>query len=59
MNTVDALTRLGGSPTNFLDTGGKATSETVSQSFRTILTDARVEAIFVGLLFVLLNRTIC
>ena len=49
MNTVDALTNLGGSPTNFLDTGGKATSETVSQSFRTILTDSRVKAIFVSL----------
>ena len=48
MNTVDALVKLDAHPTNFLDTGGKATSETVSQSFRTVLTDSRVKAIFVS-----------
>jgi succinyl-CoA synthetase alpha subunit len=48
MNTTDVLASLGGKPANFLDTGGKATSQTVSQSFRTILTDPSVTAIFVS-----------
>ena len=52
MNTVDALTLLNDSApicANFLDTGGKATSETVKQSFQTILYDERVKAIFVNI----------
>ncbi|KAL4742956.1 succinyl-CoA synthetase-like protein [Aspergillus similis] len=49
MNTVDALTHHGGSCANFLDTGGKATSETVKSSFRIITSDPRVKAIFVNI----------
>ncbi|PLB43820.1 putative succinyl-CoA synthetase subunit alpha [Aspergillus steynii IBT 23096] len=49
MNTVDALTLHGGHCANFLDTGGKATSETVKSSFRIIVSDARVKAIFVNI----------
>ncbi|KAE8376303.1 succinyl-CoA synthetase-like protein [Aspergillus bertholletiae] len=49
MNTVDALTIHGGHCANFLDTGGKATSETVKSSFRIITSDARVKAIFVNI----------
>jgi hypothetical protein len=49
MNTVDALTIHGGHCANFLDTGGKATSETVKSSFRVICSDARVKAIFVNI----------
>ncbi|RDW76462.1 putative succinyl-CoA synthetase subunit alpha [Aspergillus mulundensis] len=49
MNTVDALTHHGGSCANFLDTGGKATSETVKSSFRFIASDPRVKAIFVNI----------
>ncbi|KAJ5578089.1 uncharacterized protein N7459_007053 [Penicillium hispanicum] len=49
MNTVDALTLHGGHCANFLDTGGKATSETVKSSFRIICSDARVKAIFVNI----------
>lgn len=49
MNTVDALVRHGGSCANFLDTGGKATSETVKSSFRVIKSDPRVEVIFVNI----------
>jgi succinyl-CoA synthetase alpha subunit len=48
MNTVDALTAYGGHCANFLDTGGKATSETVRSSFRIVLSDPRVKAIFVN-----------
>lgn len=46
MNTVDALS---GDAANFLDTGGKATSETVKQSFEIILRDPRVRVIFVNI----------
>ncbi|KAM5471786.1 hypothetical protein MauCBS54593_003192 [Microsporum audouinii] len=49
MNTVDALTLHGGSCANFLDTGGKATAETVKSSFRVILSDTRVKSIFVNI----------
>jgi len=46
MNTVDALS---GHAANFLDTGGKATSETVKKSFEIILQDSRVRVIFVNI----------
>ncbi|KAI2783491.1 succinyl-CoA synthetase-like protein [Daldinia loculata] len=49
MNTVDALADAGGRAANFLDTGGKATSETVKRSFEVILTDPRVNCIFVNI----------
>ena len=49
MNTVDAISDLGGKCANFLDTGGKATSETVKSSFRIILEDPRVKTIFVNI----------
>lgn len=49
MNTVDALTFHGGHCANFLDTGGKATSDTVKSSFRIIALDPRVRAIFVNI----------
>jgi succinyl-CoA synthetase alpha subunit len=49
MNTIDALTDLGGKAANFLDTGGKATSETIKKGFQIILRDKRVKAIFVNI----------
>ncbi len=49
MNTVDALADHGGRCANFLDTGGKATSETVKSSFRIILKDNRVKTVFVNI----------
>jgi succinyl-CoA synthetase alpha subunit len=49
MNTVDALALHGGWAANFLDTGGKATSETVKRSFELILQDERVKVIFVNI----------
>lgn len=49
MNTVDALKLQGGRATNFLDTGGKATSETVKKSFQLIRQDPRVKVIFVNI----------
>ena len=49
MNTVDALTAYGGHCANFLDTGGKATPETVKSSFRIVVSDPRVKTIFVNI----------
>ncbi|KAI9732475.1 MAG: hypothetical protein M1818_007513 [Claussenomyces sp. TS43310] len=49
MNTVDALADAGGQAANFLDTGGKATSQTVKKSFQILLQDDRVKAIFVNI----------
>jgi len=49
MNTVDALTDAGGNVANFLDTGGKATSVTVKESFELILRDPRVRVVFVNI----------
>lgn len=49
MNTVDALADAGGKAANFLDTGGKATSETVKKSFQVILRDRRVKVVFVNI----------
>ncbi|KAJ8061267.1 hypothetical protein OCU04_010332 [Sclerotinia nivalis] len=49
MNTVDALADAGGKAANFLDTGGKATAETVKKSFEVILGDERVKVILVNI----------
>ena len=51
MNTVDAIAGIAGEQmcANFLDTGGKATSETIKQSFKIILDDPRVKTIFVNI----------
>ena len=49
MNTVDALVQRGGSPANFLDTGGKATSSTINEAFRLVTADPRVKALFVNI----------
>lgn len=49
MNTVDALADAGGKAANFLDTGGKATAETVKRGFEAILKDERVKVVFVNI----------
>jgi succinyl-CoA synthetase alpha subunit len=49
MNTVDALGFRGLSSTNFLDTGGKATSQTVSTAMEMVLSDSRVKVVFVNI----------
>lgn len=48
MNTVDELRRHGVPAANFLDTGGLATSSTVSRSIDIILRDDRVRVLFVN-----------
>ncbi|PSN61864.1 hypothetical protein BS50DRAFT_613467 [Corynespora cassiicola Philippines] len=51
LNTLDCLSaRLPLSPAaNFLDTGGKATAETIATSFKLILRDPRVSVVFVNI----------
>lgn len=49
MNTIDAMWDLGGRATNFLDTGGKATTDTVRRSFEVVLLDPRVRVVFVNI----------
>jgi len=49
MNTVDALVARGGHPANFMDTGGKATSDTIKAGFKIVSSDPRVKCIFVNI----------
>ncbi|KAI9669884.1 MAG: hypothetical protein M1831_006919 [Alyxoria varia] len=49
MNALDCMTLFGARPTNFMDTGGKATSATIKKSFELLLRDSRVECIFVNI----------
>ena len=49
MATMDMIKHCGGSPANFLDVGGGASAEQVTNAFRLILSDAKVKAILVNI----------
>jgi len=49
MATMDMIKICGGSPANFLDVGGGATAEAVTNAFRLILSDSKVKAILVNI----------
>ncbi len=49
MATMDIIKLHGGTPANFLDVGGTASAERVSQAFRLILADPNVRAILVNI----------
>ncbi len=49
MATMDIIQHFGGKPANFLDVGGGATEEMVTNAFRIILTDEKVKSIFVNI----------
>lgn len=49
MATMDIIKHYGGSPANFLDVGGSATTEAVSNAFRIILSDKNVKGIMVNI----------
>jgi len=49
MATMDILKHYGSEPANFLDVGGGATAEKVSAAFQIILSDKRVQAIFINI----------
>jgi len=49
MATMDIIKLSGGEPANFLDVGGGATKERVTEAFKIILSDENVEAILVNI----------
>ncbi|MGY1425663.1 ADP-forming succinate--CoA ligase subunit beta [Lysobacter sp. A289] len=49
MATMDVISLNGGSPANFLDVGGGATKERVTEAFKLILSSDDVKAIFVNI----------
>ena len=49
MATMDIIKHYGGDPANFLDVGGGATIERVTEAFKIILSDAKVEGILVNI----------
>ncbi|MFD2682845.1 ADP-forming succinate--CoA ligase subunit beta [Bacillus seohaeanensis] len=49
MATMDIIKHYGGDPANFLDVGGGATAEKVTEAFKIILSDEDVKGIFVNI----------
>ncbi len=49
MATMDIIKYYGGDPANFLDVGGGATTEKVTEAFKIILSDQNVKGIFVNI----------
>ena len=50
MGTMDIVQLHGGSPANFLDVGGGATKERVTEAFKIILSDTNVKAVLVNII---------
>jgi succinyl-CoA synthetase beta subunit len=46
---MDIIKHYGGEPANFLDVGGGATTEKVTEAFKIILSDPNVKGIFVNI----------
>jgi len=49
MATMDIIKAFGGEPANFLDVGGGATKENVTEAFRILLSDSKVKGILVNI----------
>src|SRR5438132_10391324 len=49
MSTMDIIKYHGGEPANFLDVGGGANVDQVTEAFRILLSDARVKAVLVNI----------
>jgi succinyl-CoA synthetase beta subunit len=49
MGTMDLVKLHGGKPANFLDVGGGATKETVTEAFKIILSDSNVQAVLINI----------
>src|SRR6516164_7810323 len=49
MSTMDIIKYHGGEPANFLDVGGGANKEQVTEAFRILLADPRVKAVLVNI----------
>lgn len=50
MATLDAIQLYGGNPANFLDVGGGASSDKIAAALNLILSDPRIEVVFVNVL---------
>lgn len=48
MATMDIIKHVGGDPANFLDVGGSATQEKVTEALKIILQDDKVKAVFIN-----------
>lgn len=55
MATMDIIKHYGGKPANFLDVGGGASKEKVAEGFKIILSDPKVQAIFVNIFGGIMN----
>lgn len=49
MATMDLIKTAGGEPANFLDVGGGATKERVTEAFKIILSDSKVKAVLINI----------
>jgi len=49
MATMDLIQLAGGAPANFLDVGGGASTEQVSNAFRILLSDPSVKAVLINI----------
>src|SRR5439155_8172609 len=49
MSTMDIIKYHGGEPANFLDVGGGANKDQVTEAFRILLADSRVQAVLVNI----------
>ncbi|MGE0520046.1 MAG: ADP-forming succinate--CoA ligase subunit beta [Candidatus Binatia bacterium] len=49
MATMDIIKHFGGAPANFLDVGGGATAERVTEAFKIILADRNVKAVLINI----------
>ena len=49
MSTMDIIKLAGGEPANFLDVGGGATQEKVTEAFKLILSDKNVKGVLVNI----------
>jgi succinyl-CoA synthetase beta subunit len=49
MATMDIIKHYGGSPANFLDVGGGATTEKVTEAFKILLSDQNVRAVLINI----------
>jgi succinyl-CoA synthetase beta subunit len=46
---MDIIKHYGGEPANFLDVGGGATTEKVTEAFKILLSDSKVQAVLVNI----------
>ena len=49
MATMDIIKHFGGEPANFLDVGGGASTEKVTEAFKILLSDSKVKAVLVNI----------